>query len=202
MKRVLGPGTLLLATITVCLMSLSCASAPTKIRTTEIELTTDATVTVGSDQATQRKKGETVEVTEQPVLVEAPGMVSTLVVPFRNDMPSKVTLTPRPLENWLGEQATATTNRMLHEVMVEVTNIQVMLSRGKAREALAATELLQTRHPNLAYLQFLKASCQMVLGDRGGAKATLEAAVKNHPDQKAGLELYRGLATEGATKND
>ena len=182
----------------------SCASiSPSN----EIELTQDSVVTVGTNPPEQRKKGELIEIGDQPAFVEAPGHVGLLVLPQKSQK-SRALITLKAMGDWTGPAVQKKQNRLVSDVVGGINEVQIYLSSGRNKEALSKVDDLLALYPGITYLKFLKASCLIVNGNTAQARVVLESALKEYPDYKPGLELWesmtgqksRGLSSEGGKK--
>ena len=153
----------------------------------------DVTVSQTGGSKTSIKKGDSMPLPTAPVQVEAPGRVGVLVIPAQPGS-GEITISLKPVEDWGGPQLNRLVNARLNEVVARVVDAQKMLSLGRAKDALATIEDLQTRYPELTFLNFLKASCLIVLGERERAKTTLDAALDAFPDNEAGRALAASLS--------
>jgi thioredoxin-like negative regulator of GroEL len=152
----------------------------------------DVTVTQAGGNRTTVAKGEAMPMPNVPVHVEAPGRVGVLVVPT-SSAAGETLISLKPVEDWGGPQLNRLVNARLNEVLSRVVDAQKMLGSGRAKDALATIEDLQTRNPELTYLNFIKASCLVVLGERDRARSALDAALSAFPDNESGRALAASI---------
>jgi len=190
--------------VTICAMSLmlsACGSTVVKdLRApseSTISLADQAWVKSGSEAPQMLKKGETITVTTEPVLIEAPGKIGVLVLPA-GETKSVTQVQLRDIENWAGDAAQSYAATILSDILVQVNEVQSMISRGRSRDALTKVKTLQAQYPRVAYLKFIEASCLIVLGDRKNARAVLEEALALYPNNAEAQNALRGLAGENS----
>lgn len=157
----------------------------------QIELEKDTWVQVG-DKRQLRKKGEILELKDQPILLEAPGHIGLMIAPPL-DKTAKYQVNLRPLEEWGGDYFSHLADKVISETLEKVIQAQALLGRGKAQEALEQIKEVQKTYPQATYLKFIEASCLVVLGKKEEARGILELALKNFPDNEEGRKLYISL---------
>lgn len=136
--------------------------------------------------------GQTTEIPSEPVKIEAPGMVSLLVVPLDSNT-SNVDIKMRKLEGWSGPDMGRQVNIRLNQILEKVVEAQKALGSKRGREALSIIESIQKDSPELTFLNFLKASAHVLNGDRSAAIASLEVALATFPDNASGKALLKSL---------
>jgi|GEM_PF-4856325 len=148
----------------------------------------------GSDgRETSYKAGESVPMPREPVRIEAPGQVSLLVVPLEGGSGvSEIKM--RRLDSWGGPELKRAVNIQLNKVLERVVEAQRALSRRSGREALEILQDLESSHPELTYLNFLKASAYVLQGERESARRAVEAGLVAFPDNPSGLALLKSLS--------
>lgn len=150
-------------------------------------------VTEGNGKVAKHGAGESIQVSDKPVLIERPGHLGVLVLP-----PAKATedfkLTLRPLSEFGGQYVDTYLNQYLTKLLAKVTEVQKLLSQGKATQALETVKILRGEHPKVSYLMFLEASCHVVAGDSIKAKALLQRGLEEFPNESQARNLYRHLA--------
>lgn len=177
----------------------ACATAPEgKAPHYRLKLAQEADLRIGDQPESRRKADEVIELDgKQPARVEAPGYMTTLLLPPPGREGTEVTLKLKPQENWDQGQITNRANVILGEAMSKINRAQRLLARQQPQEALRVIEELKASYPQLNYLKFLQASAWMVMGEREQAKMALKEALKDFPSDEAGLELLKSL--EGGT---
>lgn len=153
----------------------------------------DMTAT-SADQAVKAvKQGDVIAVGDAPVYLEAPGHIGLLVLPPLTGT-GDVKANLRPFDRWGGAVFEQRSNDVLAEVMDGLISAQRMMARDQAAAALSTVEGLIGKYPTISYLNFMKASCLVMLGQKNDAVAALEAALHAHPQHVQARSLYRGLA--------
>jgi len=166
----------------------------------EITFMQEVSVSEGNGEKKQMKKDEKWEVMETPILVEKPGYVSVLVIPY-NKSPTASQMALKEINpSEASPYVLKASNKILDEVMNEVLIAQNLLSKKDAKGALETVEKIIIKYPQLSYLKFIKASCLMVMGNKENAVKLLEETLTEYPENKLAMELYSRLLPEG-TKN-
>jgi predicted Zn-dependent protease len=160
----------------------------------------EVAVSEGNGEKKQMKKDEKWEVMETPILVEKPGYVSVLVIPYNKSPTSSQMALKEINPSEASPYVLKASNKILDEVMNEVLIAQNLLSKKDAKSALETVEKIMAKYPQLSYLKFIKASCLMVMGNKDNALKVLEETLNEYPENKLALDLYSKLLPEG-TKN-
>jgi predicted Zn-dependent protease len=153
-------------------------------------------VTIGTASAVPKKKRDTVPVSTEPVLIESPGYVGLLVVP-ESKAATDIKVTLKAAEQWESKTSDRKLNQKLNQLVSRVNEVQVLISSNKAKEALHKLEGLQASYPEITYLNFLKASCYVLLGETSRAKVALETAMRDFPENEDGKALYQTISGGG-----
>jgi hypothetical protein len=167
----------------------------------EAKLYQDSTVQKAGGESHEIKRGETVVLGEKPTLIQAPGYVGVLVLPS-SDYKGLVDIDLKPVKSYGGEAFNRKFNQSVNEVISEINEIQLLVAKSKPQEALDRALLLQTKYPQLTYIQLLKASAFVMLHEEKKALQALEIAIKDFPENKQVQELYvklggkRSIASE------
>ena len=160
----------------------------------KIVLKQDSVVYVGPDKGSAKKRGENIDSENKPVLVESPGFASLYIIPLPGDVVgSEVDATLRPLDTWSDEASKKKINSLLNGVVTKMSEIQILMASGRSKEALLSIEQLSNSYPELTYLNFLRASCLVLVGEREKARAVLETALRDFPDNVEGRQLFKAL---------
>lgn len=187
----------------VCLLVASCGTMDSNegsATTRNLKFQNDVTVGEVGGSKTPVKKGDVMPMPKGPLQVEAPGYVGVVVLPVPSK-PGEVDISLKPVDEFGGPQFSRTVNQRLNETISRVVEAQKLLASGKARDALSIIETLQSKAPELTYLNFLKASCLVVLGERERARAALSVALDAFPDNEAGRALAATMKMEPARGN-
>lgn len=159
----------------------------------------DVTVLEAGGSKSSVKKGESIPLPAQPINIESPGHIGLLVIPV-TPAKGEVEISLKPVEEFGGSQFNRAVNSRLNEILSKVVDAQKLLASGKAREALGIIENLQEKNSELTYLNFLKASCLVVLGERSRAREALDAALASFPDNEAGKALLNQIDGSGKSR--
>ncbi len=158
----------------------------------KIKVDQDSQATKLDNQSFNVRKGESIESESEPLLIESPGHISTLIVPLTGGS-IDLNVRLRAVEAWGGELYEQRSNSQMSELMSRVIEIQHLLMERKSQEALAEYMLLEARFPRVSYLKFLKTSCLMINNRFEDAKRSLEEALVIFPSDKVGLDLKKSL---------
>ncbi len=157
-----------------------------------VRFTEPITMTTLDGRESTIKPNEDSRIPNAPVKIESPGNVSLLLVPVA-DSAGTMEIRMRRLEGWPGPELGRMVNQKLNTVMEKVVEAQKALAQKRGREALSIIEALQKDSSELTYLNFLKASAYVLIGDRNSAVIALESALAAFPDNDSGRALLRSL---------
>ena len=79
-------------------------------------------------------------------------------------------------------------------MLPEVERIQSLIAQGRAKDSLARLDELQRKYPRVTFLNFIRASLLVVLGDQGQALSILGVALRDFPQNESGREMYRTIS--------
>lgn len=186
-----------LARTSAALLILGACSSGTGQRTVRFQ--DDVSVTDAAGKTSAIKKGDPVVVEDSPLHAESAGHVGVLIVPI-SSAPGVTEITLKPIDEFGGPRFNALLNKGLNEVVSKVIEAQKLLASGKARDALKVIEGVQEKNPDLTYLNFLKASCLVILGEKDRARTSLERALTDFPENEAGRALAASIGMEAGKK--
>lgn len=160
----------------------------------EINFAHEATYKIGeSEQEQKAAAGDKISISDLPVLVHAEGKNSLLIVPsYYTEATYKLALSPSG-QGATGAQKSEDEQRKTNELLAEVVAIQGLLSESKADKALDKVQRVQKDFPDLAFLSFLEASCQIILGQKEAARKSLGLGLQSFPEHKEARALYLEL---------
>lgn len=158
----------------------------------KVVMTQDVLVSSPGGKPSLVKKGETV-VIDSATHIEAAGHVGLLVVPI-NAGGGQAEVALRPIDDWGGSRLDEKSNGQLDELVSAINEVQRLLSERRATEALQAVEGLQRKYPKVSYVNFIKASCLVVLNQKDRALEALGLALADFPTNPGGRLMYRALA--------
>jgi hypothetical protein len=185
------------ASLSSIFLSACATTAPTH---SNLKVDQSAVVQIAGKPATDIKAGESIPLTEYPVLVESPGYMSVLLVSPKNSSENEVSLTLRSQETFGGKSFDHKVNHTVGEVVSSVNEIQILIGRQKVDQAFEKLNLLQQKYPEFTWLNFLRASCLLIKGKKGEAKAALEIALRDFPNDTEGKrfdQLLNGKPNPG-----
>lgn len=160
-----------------------------------IQLGQDSVVKIGRQKPITLKKGAAIKVNEDPILVEAPGYISVLVIPAAAP-PQKMNLDLRTIEKWGGaalEKQSANVTNLIVNLVIET---QILIATRQEKMALTKLEIAQKDFPNITAFKYLKANCYLLMNDQRQARTILQEALRGDPDNKIASDLYRSLGGE------
>lgn len=165
----------------------------------EIVFSQEVEVTAQGKEMVVKKPGESLEIIDTPMFVEAPGYVGMIVIPT-NVENAKVQVKLKPAEKWTTKGAkkrnAQAANAVVSEIIEKVADVQRLLLENRGEDALAEVNNLVNKYPQVTYLNFIRSSCLVVVGKRELALEVLQAALQDYPKNPAGLQLYRSLTGE------
>lgn len=170
----------------------SCGSVKGKSNR-QIEFKQDVTIYNDQGESLDIKKDSKINLDNKNMLIESPGYVSLLVVPLNED-PKEVSVNLKNLESKkIKEMLGATIDHELSKVLFRINNAQQLLMQEKGNEALMLINEIQKEYVNLDFLDILKASAYVMIGDPNNAKILLEKSIEKYPDNEETKQLYNSL---------
>lgn len=181
---------------TGCAMMSGWMGNPSENQKNEIVFAQAVEVTVLGKESVAKASGDSMPVEDKPVYIEAPGYVGVVVVPTSTEN-GKIRVALKPAEKWTttGEKSRnqQQNNKVVSEIIEGVSQVQRLLIENRGEDALVEVTNLSNRYPNISYLNFMRASCLVVIGKQELALEVLEAALKDFPDNNSGKQLYKSL---------
>ena len=174
-------------------MLLSACASTSTLTQANLKVDQNSLVQVAGKPPVELKAGESFTLNEYPVLVESAGYMSVLLVAPKDASSKELILRLRPQENFGGKSFDHKVNHTVGEVVSGVNEVQILLASKKVDQAFEKLNLLQQKFPEFTWLNFLRASCLVVKGQRDEAKAALEVALKDFPEDPAGKRFYEAL---------
>ena len=181
----------------LALICAGCASVKNSI--VNVELDQDSAVRFGDSNPVQKKKGESFEVSQTPVFVDAPGKVGVLVIPIRGQ-PQSVKLALKSLEVVQGAISESEIASSMNLLLVRANEFQSWLAEKKTKEALTLVDELIQKYPRVVQLKFMKASCLVLMDEREKARVLLGLALREDPGNTAGKDLLQFLTPGSSEK--
>ncbi len=168
----------------------SCSS--TSDKNINVKLEQDAFVTVGEGSPSAMKKGDQFELSSVSTLIQQPGFVSLMIVPESHNH-SEVKVALKPLDTWASDYQKKVNSRVITEILSGINDVQSKIADKNIGQALEAVNALKSKHPDVVYIDFLKASCLVLAGDNQKAIGILDNALKEFPDNAPAQKLYKRL---------
>ena len=178
------------------LLSLAVFSVFTRcstLQTSHIELAQDSYITIGDNEATFHKRGESISLSEEkPVLIESPGKIGVLILPPRGAV-ANTKLALKSTDQWAGPFVQSRIDKSLNELVGYMNEIQILITQRKLAEAQLAIQFMKKRYPKVDHLKFLEASYLAVAGDRLKAATLLADLLAIYPDNQATRDFLIAL---------
>lgn len=175
----------------VVLLTCACSSLSSG-KAVQVKVLQDVSIRTDNSSPTAKKKGETFDVASNPVVVESPGFVSTLLIPLHSNS-GIAELSLAPFENTTKCITPERPSEQMNKLLSDFNQAQMLLAERHVGEALRLADDLLVRYPSVTHLKFFKASCLVVDGRRDEAKHLLEEGLREFPDDEIGRKLYRSL---------
>ena len=116
-----------------------------------IKLQHDAWVKSESKEPSFYKKGETVQVKDEVIIIETPGYVDAVLVPPTGDQ-DQLKLGLRPIPYWTNKNLSKYANNVITDILSRTNRAQLLLGKNKASDALKEVHRLEKDYPDLTYI--------------------------------------------------
>jgi hypothetical protein len=183
----------------ILVLIISCSSNK-KLKERKIQVSEDIEITTDSGQNILLKAGTNFDLINENLLIRSPGHISVLLVPIKDENQSiKIdlkTLEEAKLNSLVGYSL----DEQLSEVLTSINEIQQLINEDKGNESLALINELQKKYPELGYLEMLKASSYVVLGEQDRAKELLKISIKKYPGNIQAQKFYESIVLEENTQ--
>jgi hypothetical protein len=130
----------------------------------------------------------------EPMLLRMDQKVPVILIPVGEGAQHISVDSPR-VDEVLNSYNQGQANIMLSEILAQIVDIQQSVQQKKLDEAYRDLIQLQSKYPEVTFLEFLKASILLLMGKKAEAQKTAEAAVKKFPSYKGGqvfLDAVKG----------
>lgn len=162
-------------------------------KTTEVTFKQDVVITQDSKKQNV-KAGEVYKVDATKVAyVEAKGRTPIVLVPTEAKKSELKINLPEMSFSHISEDAKAEVGDHVSRILQGVNQVQQLIATGKSKEALAEATRLTKTYPHVGYLQVLKASCYLSMGDKQNAVKILEVISKQYPNDVSLQSSYNNL---------
>lgn len=169
-------------------------SCSTLERKSEVVLNQDATISVGGREPQALAKGSRFNVDRQPVLVEAPGHYSLLILPGASDSDSRTEVSLKAVSGWSSRDLNRELNRNLDTIVIGLNQVQKLMAERNLRAALAVVSDLEAKYPEVLSIRMVHASCLVVAGEKEKARLLLQSVLAEQPEHREAKEFYRAIA--------
>lgn len=132
-----------------------------------------------------------------PLLLEAPGRVSVILLPTDPSESSSIRLNQPLIDEWPAPKVQKAIDRSLSKIMESAFQIQNLLAQKKLDAAATELTQLQSEYPDVTYLNFLRASIELMRGNTETASIAIKKALAAHPNNEEGKRLAEILAKGG-----
>ncbi len=186
--------------IVAAIHAVGCSSMSPSYR---LEFDQDVTLLLENNQEKPVKRGEAVEAPIAPMTITRANHKSVVLLPvvpnegnFRirlpKESPADAATSVQDLK-MADEQQRELLGREANTIAKSVVEIQTLLTEKRADEALIKIQLMRERYPKFSYLTFLEAGCFLVKDDLDKARALVESALKEFPDDLSGRQFLESL---------
>lgn len=161
--------------LTSCFMTLSCQSTPSLLLQDDSEI-------IRADKTRETyKKGTSIQSIDQPLLVQAPGKISVLVLPaVKNSEAFELSL-----PNVQAPSASNATPESDNTKLVKgIFEVQKHLASRQHDIALNKAIMLEAKFPSVYMVKYLTVSCLLSLSKTEEAKNILRQILKEYPDDR------------------
>lgn len=180
--------------LTLALLGLSLASCASQMNVTRtVRFKDDVTMITMDGKETSINAGDSMPLPTEPFQISGYGQTGVLVVPL-NSSGGSTDIKLNKVQNSKDPEFNRELNTRLNQVIEKVVTAQRALSNRQANEALQIIAGLQNTYVGLTYLDFLKASTYVLLGEREKARQAIETALAAFPDNVAGKQLLESLS--------
>ena len=170
------------------------ASVPKRARLSFVE---DVLITDSNGQKVALKRGDSVELADNPIEISSEGKKSLMVLPLAaNGQIAKIKLSNLSVDD-LNENLKAAYNKNLEQLLVGIVNVQKEMAKKNNQQAKAELDKMKKLFPDLALIKFMEANIFLIEGNRDQAKMLLEQGLLQFPDNSDAIKLYRQLLAPG-----
>ncbi len=140
-----------------------------------------------------KSAGQKIEMNDgQPILLEAPGKVSVLVLPTQ-DLSSEVTVTMSAVQEMDIKTQSINAEPVLNDILPKIIEIQTLLANKQPQKAMEKSKSLRQTYPLISYLKVIEGSCLVMLGKLDAAKVLLKSALEDNPGNETARILLSKL---------
>ena len=170
-------------------------------RAVEVELMQDSKISPQKGKTVLLKRGQKFRISDRPVLVEAEGYTSIFLLPKDSGSSAQVRLQLKRDDITQGNRCEQVQDKRAQELLPVVERIQNLIAQDKKREALAKLDQVQRQFPKVTYLNFIRVSILLLLGEQAQAESLLGLTLKEFPGNEMGQELYKSIGSERKTRS-
>lgn len=167
---------------------------------TTVVLNENAWVKQGAEKPAKMNSGESIELSDEPIVVSSPHHATVVVLPPRDLKEIKL-----PIYNgenlFDAENSVVLSPGTVNRLVVEMSEIQFLIDQAHLNEALQRIRKLKTAFPYVDHLEFLEASTLVLLGEDDKARKILALVVKKSPKNPKAIELFESLGGEEFNSN-
>jgi hypothetical protein len=165
------------------------ANAKVKVRVSEAA--TAVFVESGEHVPIEAYKEHVLNLSE-PVQIVSSTRIPVLLVPVYHKNVELVIDSP-PVKSLINQVNQTEVNVLLSSLMANVADIQNLIQKRRLNEAMERLQILRAKHPDVKYLDFIRASILLLKGNREEALKTATEALRFMPDYEEGKRFVRSL---------
>jgi hypothetical protein len=165
--------------------------------TARISFVEDVNLTDRNGQKIKLNRGDTVELSDNPIEISAEGKKSLMILPMASDGKMvKVKLSNLSVDD-LDQNLKSSYNKNLEQLLTGIVIIQKEMAKRNNTQAKSELEKIRKNFPDIAILKFIEANIYLLEGNRAEAKKLLEQGIIQYPDNNEAVKLYRQLLEPG-----
>ncbi|MFP5518872.1 MAG: hypothetical protein ACLGGX_03155 [Bdellovibrionia bacterium] len=127
-----------------------------------------------------------------PSILSLSGRMPVLLIPAK-EKGSEVKLDPPTFKEAAAKNGQLEVSLIASEIMIAIQNIQRDIQKKKYDSAFIQVQELQTKYPNVGFLDFLRGSILFLQGKRGAAREAVNKALEMHPNFEQGKEFLKQI---------
>lgn len=187
-------------TILFLLLSVSYSCA-TQNKPFSVKHSEDAIVSERAEKGKSFFKNDVVRSFDQQALVEKEGQASVYLKPMSGEKSGEDSVKLSEMKNSSSKALKKPLVQMILDIVELQLEAQKLMSAGEYPQALVKIEAMKVKYPKITFLNFIHSNCLTLLGDSAKAKALLEVAMKDYPENNDGKELLKILSGESPQKD-
>lgn len=150
------------------------------------------------------KRDEVIVVGAAPMMATRAGHRAVMLIPIPNHSGTvQVSMPKADAVSDAGSGAAGERGGVAGNALARgIVDVQTAMAAGKVDEALVRIAALRAEFPKVSYLQFFEAGAYVVKRDLAKARLLTESALREFPDDPAGVALLKELGNSGAAGSE